>query len=110
MYTHTCLYCQKTFESRRAVAGFCPGKSTCRAGYHKRHKREEAQRLAALEKDKAESTADAMLATLRQVDPKAAELVDRLRDLAGAECVGLAIKAGLQLNAALAKVEGLPMK
>jgi predicted nucleic acid-binding Zn-ribbon protein len=102
MYTHTCLYCGKTFESRRAVAGFCPGKSTCRAGYYKRQKREEAKRLAALEKDKAESTADAMLARLRQVDPKAAELVDQLRSIAGAECVELAIKAGLQLHTALA--------
>jgi predicted nucleic acid-binding Zn-ribbon protein len=110
MHKHICLYCGKEFESRRVVAGFCPGKSTCRAGYHKRHKREEAQRLAALEKDKAEAGADAMLARLRQVDPKAAALVDQLRSIAGAECVELAIKAGLQLNAALAKVEGLPMK
>jgi predicted nucleic acid-binding Zn-ribbon protein len=106
MHKHICLYCGKEFESRRVVAGFCPGKSTCRAGYYKRQKREQA----AADKLKAEAGADAMLATLRQVDPKAAALVDRLRDLAGAECVGLAIKAGLQLNAALAKVEGLPMK
>lgn len=106
MYTHTCLHCGKTFESRRAAAAFCPGKSTCRAGYYKARKREEAKRLAEQQKLKAESTADAMLATLRQVDPKAAALVDQLRNLAGAECVELAIKAGLQLHAAL--VESTP--
>lgn len=102
MYTHACLYCGKTFESRRAVAAFCPGKSTCRAGYYKRRQRAEAKELAKAEKLKAESTADAMLTRLRQVDPRAAELVDQLRRLAGAECVELAIKAGLQLHAALA--------
>lgn len=108
MYTHTCLYCGKTFESRRAAAGFCPGKSTCRAGYYKRQKRAEAKAMAEAEKlkaeaekIKAESTANAMLATLRQVDPKAAALVDQLRSIAGAECVELAIKAGLQLHATL---------
>lgn len=101
MYTHTCLYCGKTFESRRAVAAFCPGKSTCRAGYYKRQKRAEAKELAKAEKVKAESNADAMMAKLRQVDPKAAELVDQLRSIAGAECVELAIKAGLQMHAAL---------
>lgn len=104
MHTHTCLYCGKTFESRRTVAAFCPGKSTCRAGYYKREKRKEAKLLAEAQKLKAESTADAMLARLRQVDPKAAELVDQLRSIAGAECVELAIKAGLQLHAALVSV------
>lgn len=109
MYTHTCLYCGKTFESRRAAAGFCPGKSTCRAGYYRRHKRQEAQKQAAADKLKAEASADAMLATLRQLSPEAAELVDKLRELAGAECVELAIRAGLETHKGIAKLEGLPM-
>lgn len=110
MYTHICLYCGKEFESRRVVAAFCPGKSTCRAGYYRKQKREEAKRLAALEKDKAESTADAMLASLRQVRPEAAALVDELRRIAGAECVELAIRAGLEIHTGIAELEGLPMK
>lgn len=98
MYTHTCLYCGKTFESRRAAAAFCPGKSTCRAGYHKRTARERAK----ADKLKAESDADAMLAKLRTLDPKAAALIDKLRELSGkAECVELAIKAGLQVHETL---------
>jgi predicted nucleic acid-binding Zn-ribbon protein len=100
MYKHTCLYCGKEFQSPRRLAQFCTDKSTCRVGYRRREKKEEAK----AEKEKEHAQAAAMVESVRALHPPAAEQLRRLIEETGSVKLGFqALQFALTLSPVLAQ-------
>ena len=86
MYKHTCLYCEREFESKRRAAQFCPDKSTCRVGFRRREKRAESK-----------AQREALITALAKIAPASARKLDKAPSRAGNDATEFTVTWGLGL-------------